>query len=165
MSTRWIARFLLILVLLFAAYLYKKYRVAPKLNLSSLKLSTLQGQPVGKISEGEGVLFISFFATWCGPCLQEIPYIQEAQKVLKNENVKFILVSDEPLTVLNQFKERQEVDLEIFKSETSLSKYGIFTIPTTYIFDSDGQLKVSEVGFRDWSSENEIKKIRGLTRP
>lgn len=53
--------------------------------------------------ETDSILVINFWATWCGPCVAELPYFSEAAKELKDNKVKFVFVS---LDFKNQFESR-----------------------------------------------------------
>jgi thiol-disulfide isomerase/thioredoxin len=45
------------------------------------------------ILSGDSVHLINFWATWCKPCVEELPYFEEAREALADENIKFTLVS------------------------------------------------------------------------
>jgi len=111
--------------------------------------------------KGKKVL-INYWATWCGPCIQEMPFLLKAQEVLKGENYVFLLVSDEAIKRISRFKDRKNYNFTYLKSTTSLASMRIFTLPTTVIFNEDGKKVKTMVGAIEWDSKQMIKKLKAL---
>ena len=111
--------------------------------------------------KGKKVL-INYWATWCGPCIQEMPSLLIAQEALKVENYVFLLVSDEAIKRISRFKDRKNFNFTYLKSITSLASMRIFTLPTTVIFNEDGKKVKTMVGAIEWDSKQMIKKLKAL---
>ncbi|MBK7147644.1 MAG: TlpA family protein disulfide reductase [Bacteroidetes bacterium] len=139
-------------------FLYNKYRVAPPVQFAGLSLTDLQGQPVALNQYAQKRLFVNFFATWCGPCVAELPSLQQAQKMLKGQT-GFVIISDEPLERLRSFQQRNGYSLTFLHSNTPLSSIDIHTIPTSYLLNSRQEILMKHVGEEEWSSEEWLKKL------
>jgi thiol-disulfide isomerase/thioredoxin len=90
-------------------------------------------------------ILINYWATWCGSCIQEMPSLLKAQELLKDENYIFLLVSDESIQKISRFKNRKKFNFTYLKSSVSLGSMGIYSLPTTYIFNEKGE-KVKKDG-------------------
>lgn len=119
-----------------AASLYYKYRVAPEIDFKQLQLTDLYGNKVSLSDYAGEKTFVGFFATWCGPCLREIPELELADKSLKAKGISVVLISDEPVERLQSFEMRKSVKLTILHSVQPLSELGVHTIPTNYILNN-----------------------------
>ena len=107
-------------------------------------------------------ILINYWATWCGPCIQEMPSLLKAQELLKDENYIFLLVSDESIQKISTFKNRKKFNFTYLKSLVSLGSMGIYSLPTTYIFNEKGEKVNKIVGAVDWNSNRMIKKLKSL---
>ena len=154
----------LLVIVLVVAFLYNKYLVAPKLKLETLELTDLEGNKVSLDSFQNKKLFINFFATWCGPCVKELPSIFSAQQILRKENFQFVLISDEPVARLQNFRERLGADFLILHSEKKLQQYQIFSIPVSYVLNANHQMVFKKGGGEDWKSDQMIEKMKHLTK-
>ena len=154
----------LLSALFIASYLYSKYRVAPKVKFKNLSLTDLQGRAVSLDSYAGKNLFISFFATWCPPCVREIPALIAADKILASEQFRFILISEEPIETLLRFKERLNVPLLILHSNQKLAEQNIVTMPTNYVLNPAHEIVYTKVGEADWASAEIIEMIKSKVR-
>lgn len=116
-------------------------------------LPSLEGKDV-TLSELEGLIILDFWATWCPPCKEEIPYLQEFYEEYGDKGLKVIGISTEPAVTQRKFRSKQSENGNkigyplLVDSEGEVSKqYGIRSIPTTYFISSDGELIKKEVGF------------------
>ena len=153
----------IVIAILVAGFFYNKYRVAPKLKLETLELTDLAGNKTSLDSFQNKKLFINFFATWCGPCMKELPSVASAKQMLSKENFQFILISDEPIERLQSFKEKRGADFLIFHSIKPLQQYQIFSIPTSYVLNAKHEVVLKENGEEDWASPALIEKMKRAT--
>lgn len=130
-------------------------------TISKVKLTDLSGQPVD-LSQFEGkVVFINFWATWCKPCIAEMPSLQRMTQKLKDENIIFLFASDETTEEIRQFKNSNNYPMIFVKTE-SLADMNIMGLPTTLIFDANGIFSFSELGARDWDKEESLALIKKI---
>ena len=110
----------------------------------------------------EGKIIISYWATWCGPCIKEMPSIKRAEKILEDYGYTFLLVSDETITKISKFKNERNLDFNFLKSSKSFETLGVYSMPTSYIFDEKGNIIETIVGAIEWDSEEMITKLKML---
>ena len=128
------------------------------LELNDIQLETLQGEQID-LSRYEGkTIFINFWATWCKPCLQEMPSIQKAMEQVNTDQVVFLFPSNESTEEIQNFKEKRSYPFN-FVRVNNLESLNFYALPTTLIFDSEGTLIFSESGFRDWSTKENLALI------
>jgi thiol-disulfide isomerase/thioredoxin len=124
----------------------------------SIKLADLEGNPI-YLSQYRGkTVFLNFWATWCKPCVYEIPSIKNAKDILTNKEIVFLLASDESLEQINDFKKSNYPDLNYVRL-LNLEEQRFDALPTTYIFSPTGELKFAETGYRKWDDSTNIEII------
>ena len=142
----------------------KEETIQEKKAIAKLVLTDLNDQPIElEIYKGKTV-FVNFWATWCKPCREEMPSIQEAMKILKDEQVEFLFASDESAEQIAEFKAAHKYNFNYVKVE-NLSELNIIGLPTTFIFNPNGELIFSEMGYRKWNDKANIDLILNKTEP
>ena len=116
------------------------------LNQNKVNLTSFEGKKI----------VINYWATWCGPCIKEMPELKRAEEILQNYNYTFLLVSDETISKINTFKNEKKFDFNFLKSVNSNEINGIYSLPTTYIFDENGKKVETFVGVVAWDSQRII---------
>ena len=104
---------------------------------------------------------INYWATWCGPCIKEMPEIENAQKKL-SQIYNFVLVSDENMDKILDFTTSREFNLNFFKSKKSNEIVGVFSLPTSFVFDEKGKKIKTIIGVTKWDSEEIINQLKSL---
>lgn len=101
------------------------------------------------------VIFFNIWATWCPPCVAEMPGINNMYNDMKDENVAFIMLSvDNDFQKAIDFNKRKGYDFEVYKLAGSLPPmYASQAIPTTYVIDAEGNLALTHKGMGDYDSE------------
>ena len=110
----------------------------------------------------EGKIVVSYWATWCGPCIKEMPSIKRAEKILAEYDYTFLLVSDETISKISKFKNEWDFDFNFLRSRKSFEMLGVYSMPTSYIFDENGKIIETIVGAIEWDSEEMINKLKVL---
>jgi thiol-disulfide isomerase/thioredoxin len=114
-----------------------------------------------KFLKGNKVI-LNYWATWCKPCIKEMPSLVRAQKKLKNYNYQVILISDENLEKITKFQSKSKYDLNFIKSVKSNELVGVYSLPTTHIFNEKGNKIETIVGTIAWDSDKIINKLKTL---
>ena len=110
----------------------------------------------------DGKVVISYWATWCAPCIKEMPSIKRAEEILEDYGYTFLLVSDETIDKISNFKNEMNFDLKFLKSNKSFESLGVYAMPTSYIFDENGEIVETFVGVIEWDSKEIINKLKML---
>ncbi len=110
------------------------------------------------------VIFINIWATWCPPCVGEMPEIQSLwDKFKDNPEVKFFLVSNENLETIKNFMEKRDYDFPVYSSKYSPpEKLKSSTIPVSFIISKQGKIVVRETGASKWGGEKVEALIKKL---
>ena len=110
-------------------------------------------------------LFINYWATWCNPCLAEMPYMAELYENYKDEeDIIFLYLSREKLETIKNYipKDESLQQLPIYKIITDDEFFATSGIPTTFIVNSDGEVIVKDLGSAFWNDESVFKLIDNL---
>ena len=127
------------------------------------KLQSLDGEETS-LSAFEGkVLFVNLWATWCGPCVVEMPGIQRLYEQFPQEDMAFLLVSDEPPDVVETFVQEKGWELPLYVSDDERpSAFESRGIPATFILDRMGRIVFRHVGSARWDDESSVRFLNEL---
>jgi thiol-disulfide isomerase/thioredoxin len=145
-----------------AAFFYKRYHVPPVVDIPKLTLTDLKGNKVSLESYSGHPLFISFFATWCGPCIRELPELAELKDKLADKHLQVVCISDEGVEKLQRLDSLLGGHVIMLHAEKSLHDIGIYTYPTNYIYDALGKKVYDKVNPDNWNDAQLIEQIRKL---
>lgn len=127
-------------------------------DINKIQLTELDGDVID-LNDFEGkTVFVNFWATWCGPCIKEMPSIERARALLKEKDVVFLIASNEGVSEIKNFLEGRSFDLHYVRL-LNMEELAIPALPTTFIYDESGKLKYSETGLRDWSTNENLNLI------
>ncbi len=121
----------------------------------SVHLQSLRGQ----------VVVLNFWATWCPPCVEEMPSLVQMQQQLKSKGVTVLAVSlDEDARQYRTFLEKNKVELLTVRDPQQRSNelYGTFKFPETYIIDRQGVLRRKFIGAVDWTKPDILEYLTKL---
>jgi len=113
------------------------------------------------------VVLINFFATWCGPCMVEMPLLQKQIWDKYKDNSDFKLISfgrDHSLAEVNEFVKKNRFEFAICPDKGKLiyNKFATQYIPRNYLIDKTGKVVYISVGFSEQEFEVLKEKIKSL---
>jgi thiol-disulfide isomerase/thioredoxin len=127
-----------------------------------------QREEMVQLSEFEDkIVFINFWATWCPPCIAEMPSINQLHEKFKNDKeIVFLMISqDKDFGKAKDFLEKKSFGFDIFQNQTSLPKdLRSNSIPATFVLDKSGNIVYEHMGMANYNSDkfisflNELKK-------
>ena len=132
-------------------------------EIYKIRLKDLKDQPINLETYKGKTIFINFWATWCKPCIEEMPSIEKAQNILQNKEVVFLLASNESVEEIVDFRVNHTYKFNYVRIE-NLEELNIQALPTTFIINSKGNLVFSEMGSRKWDDSNNINMILKITK-
>ena len=110
-------------------------------------------------------LFINYWATWCNPCLAEMPSMADLyERYSSNNAIVFLYLSREELKTIQEYipKDESLQKLPIYKVVTDDEFFATTGIPTTFIINSSGDLIVKDVGSAFWNDQSVFNFIDNL---
>ncbi|WP_213805814.1 redoxin domain-containing protein [Granulicella sp. dw_53] len=131
--------------------------IAPQFTVSdgakSADLSKLRGR----------IVVLNLWATWCAPCIEELPSLLEMQRKLPQVTVVAISMDEDP-DIYQRFLTKNHVDLLTIRDPTARinTMYGTAQIPETYIIDRNGVLRRKFVSAQNWTSPEILDYLNRL---
>lgn len=132
---------------------------------TNVSFTNLQGDKVDVESLRGKVVFINFWATWCPPCIREMPSIQTLKENFDgNSDIEFLLVDvDNDIDNANAFMKEHDFDLPLYVPASDIpSDFLAGVIPTTVIIDKEGKMVTRLEGGRDYADQEMIDSITEL---
>jgi cytochrome c biogenesis protein CcmG/thiol:disulfide interchange protein DsbE len=123
------------------------------------------GKTVTARDFGGKLLILNFWATWCQPCVQEVPSLDLLQHQLGPKGLVVLGVSeDKDPKAYQDFLARFRVTYMTARDPevTIKPKYGTVQIPESYLIDTNGRVVEKIVGEANWSSEQMVQHVQSL---
>jgi thiol-disulfide isomerase/thioredoxin len=138
-------------------------RIAAGVPAAAFDLKALDGATVGSQQLTGKVVLLNFWATWCGPCKEEMPSLARLQSQFDSEQVRVVTVTTDIYPEgIKQFLDHLGVNLPVlFDEDQELSRrFMVRGLPTTVLIGKDGYAIGRAVGPRVWDSRESIALVR-----
>jgi thiol-disulfide isomerase/thioredoxin len=135
---------------LIGMYVYNKYHVAPKIDISKLEIVNANNQKFDiKSLKGKKVI-ISFYASWCPNCIDEL------------SDITVLAITDESIEKLVSFRDKKQYPFTFMKLTNPFSDIGIVSIPTVYLVNTNNEIVYDKVGYINWEDESTLSHLKKL---
>jgi thiol-disulfide isomerase/thioredoxin len=120
----------------------------------TVQLSQLRGKPV----------LLNFWATWCPPCVEEVPSLVALQQQMGDKVTVLAVSMDEDVDAYKAFTAKRMPGLLTVRDgdKKSSALYGTFAYPETFLIDKDGKIQRKFIGAVEWTSPEMIEYFRKL---
>jgi thiol-disulfide isomerase/thioredoxin len=111
------------------------------------------------------VVLVNFWATWCGPCVREIPSLTRLVKRLPTDSFEVIAVNiGEPRDTVEEFIRNSPVNFDILLDQNSsaVRDWKVYAYPSNYLIDQQGLIRYAYRGALEWDDESVVKIIEDL---
>ncbi len=163
---------LVLIVLVFGATFFIKGKPSAKKIITTgdkapaFTLPALNGRPVS-LSDFRGkVVMVHFWATWCPPCVEELPTLVPLNQSLAGKDFEMLAVSvDEGgAEAVTSFMHRNNLNVPVLldTAHEISSHYGTYKFPETYILDREGIVRYKIIGPRDWRDPGALELLQNM---
>jgi len=125
-------------------------------------LQNLEGREVSAEEFRHRPLFVNLWATWCAPCVVEMPTIQALYDSVKDEGVAFLVVSEENFETVREFLREQAYTFPVYVSRKLPTVLDAPGVPATFIANREGTIVWKHIGAARWDSDACRKLLRSL---
>jgi peroxiredoxin len=143
----------------------KGYALKKGSEVPGFRLPSLAGGEVDLASQRGKIVVLNFWATWCPPCVSEMPSLERLHRALGPEGLAVVTVStDEDAATLKQFVSDHRLTLPVLEDPGGrvASKYRTTGYPETFVLDRAGRLLEHVVGPDEWDTPERIAGFRRL---
>ena len=108
------------------------------------------------------ILIVNLWATWCMPCVKEMPDLFALTKILPNDKFEILLATDQSMETIDKFVAKRGLDLHYVQLQNSIESLGVYALPTTLIYDRSGKEIHRLLGDRGWTSEKTLLFFKNI---
>ena len=145
---------------------YADQPASHKIVAPPFELPDIYGKTQHRLSDYQGqVIYLDFWASWCGPCRKSLPMLNELRKELHTQGFEVIAINlDEEAEMGHKFLEKFPVSYPILFDDNGSTPraYEVRAMPTSYLIDRQGYLRKVHQGFKPSDMKNirlEVKEL------
>lgn len=129
-------------------------------------LKSLSGEEVSLSNQKGKYVLVNFWATWCGPCKIEMPSLETLYQRFKSKNFSLLSISNDMFgaKIVEPFAKAHNLSFPILLDQQlqASNKFGVVSLPTTFMIDPEGNIIGELRGAEDWASPNNILYFENL---
>ena len=132
-----------------------------------LRLPGLDGRPHRLADLSGRVVLVNFWATWCPPCVEEIPSLQRLYRARHAQGLEILAVDvGQPPAEVRRFLTDKPVDFSVLldPQAAQLRQWGVHAFPTTFVLDRKHRIRYAGFGAFDWDSPEVLQTLDALLR-
>jgi thiol-disulfide isomerase/thioredoxin len=156
-----VERLLWMALICVGVFMYFRYKTVPSLEQDSILVTDSSGVQHKLAELTSGATVVHFYASWCGPCLKELPAIQTFMNTPLGKQINFVFITEDREDVANVYRERY--GFNIYRVN-KLKDANVYSIPVSYLLNEKHEIVKSDLGSWDWNQENLKSEISTLIK-
>ena len=156
-----VERLLWVALICAGVFTYFRYKTVPSLEQDSIVVIDSAGvqHKLSELTSGNTV--VHFYASWCGPCLRELPEIKEFMQTPLGQKINFVFITEDREDQVKAFHERY--GFNIYRVN-KLKEADVYSIPVTYLLNDKHEIVKSDLGNWNWKEDNLKNEISTLIK-
>lgn len=133
----------------------------------SLDLVDVLGKRYKKTDYKGKVTVVNFWATWCPPCVQEIPSLNHLRELMKGQNFELISINyGEDKQAVQDFMKKVNVDFPVLLDPTGeqAAIWKVLVFPSTFVIDTDGKVRYGVNAAIHWDKASVVNELKALSK-
>jgi thiol-disulfide isomerase/thioredoxin len=126
------------------------------------KMLERNGKPVDFERFNGKIIIVNLWATWCMPCIKEMPDLFALTKKLPADKFELLLATDQSMKTIDKFVTKRGLKLHYVQLQNSIESLGVYALPTTLIYDRSGKEIHRLLGDRAWTSEKTLLFFKNM---
>tara|TARA_B100000686_G_scaffold331799_1_gene395792 strand:- start:305 stop:826 length:522 start_codon:yes stop_codon:yes gene_type:complete len=136
------------------------------LSAPDFTLKSLSGEEVTLRQKRGNYVLVNFWATWCGPCKVEMPSLETLHQRFKSKKFSLLAISNDMFgaRVVEPFIKTHNLSFTVLLDQQlqASNKFGVISLPTTFMIDPEGNIIGELRGAEDWASPDNILYFENL---
>jgi len=142
-------------------FMIVRYKTVPSLEQDSILVLDSANVQHKLADLTNGPTIVHFYASWCGPCLRELPEIKAFMQTPLGQKINFVFITEDREDQVKTFHERY--GFTIYRVN-KLKDANIYSIPVTYLLNDKHEIVKSELGSWNWNDENFKNEISTIIK-
>jgi thiol-disulfide isomerase/thioredoxin len=154
-----IERLLWTLFIAVTIFFILRYKTVQTLQQDSIVVSDRFGVQHNLSELTSGITVVHFYASWCGPCLKELPAIQTFMNTPLGKQINFVFITEDREDIANVYRERY--GFNIYRVN-KLKEANVYSIPVSYLLNENHEVVKSDLGEWEWNENEFNEEIKTL---